>query len=64
MKSREISRSKIGPFSLACTDPYIGIGWEYQSNSSSTETSFISSLCGELSCLLPVSTLLAWLASV
>ena len=26
MKSREISRSKIGPFSLACTDPYIGIG--------------------------------------
>ena len=31
MKSREISRSKIGPFSLACTDPYIGIGWEYQS---------------------------------
>ena len=32
MKSREISRSKIGPFALACTDPYIGIGWEYQSN--------------------------------
>ena len=31
MKSREISRSKIGPFLLACTDPYIGIGWEYQS---------------------------------
>ena len=31
MKSREISRSKIGPFSLACTDPYIGIGWGYQS---------------------------------
>ena len=31
MKSREISRSKIGPFSLACTDPYKGIGWEYQS---------------------------------
>ena len=31
MKSREISRSKIGPFPLACTDPYIGIGWEYQS---------------------------------
>ena len=31
MKSREISRSKNGPFSLACTDPYIGIGWEYQS---------------------------------
>ena len=26
------SRSKIGPFSLACTDPYIGIGWEYQSS--------------------------------
>ena len=22
MKSRETSRSKIGPFSLACTDPY------------------------------------------
>ena len=33
MKSREISWSKIGPFSLACTDPYIGIGWENQSNS-------------------------------
>ena len=33
MKSREISRSKIGAFSLACTDPYMGIGWEYQSNS-------------------------------
>ena len=32
MKSHEISRSKIGPFSLACSDPYIGIGWEYQSN--------------------------------
>ena len=32
MKSREISRSKIGPFSLACTDSYIGIGWEYQSS--------------------------------
>ena len=32
MKSREISRSKIGPFSLVCTDPYIGIGWEYQSS--------------------------------
>ena len=32
MKSREISRSKIGPFSLACTDPYIGTGWEYQSS--------------------------------
>ena len=32
MKSREMSRSKIGPFSLACTDSYIGIGWEYQSN--------------------------------
>ena len=31
MKSREISRSKIGPFSLAYTDPYIGKGWEYQS---------------------------------
>ena len=31
MKSREISRSKIGPFSLACTDPYIDKGWEYQS---------------------------------
>ena len=33
MKSREISRTKIGPFSLACTNPYIGIGWEYQSSS-------------------------------
>ena len=32
MKSREISRSKIGPFSLACTDPYIALGWEYQSS--------------------------------
>ena len=32
MKSREISRSRIGPFSSACTDPYIGIGWEYQSS--------------------------------
>ena len=32
MKSREISRSKIGPFSLACTDPYIGIGCEYHSS--------------------------------
>ena len=31
MKSREISWSKIGPFSLAYTDPYIGIGREYQS---------------------------------
>ena len=31
MKSREISRSKIGPFALACIDPYIGIGLEYQS---------------------------------
>ena len=31
MKSREILRSKIGLFSLACTNPYIGIGWEYQS---------------------------------
>ena len=33
MKSREISQSKIGPSSLACTGPYIGIGigWEYQS---------------------------------
>ena len=37
MKSREISRSKIGPFSLACTDPYIGIGWEYQSTFSLVE---------------------------
>ena len=35
MKSCEISRSKIGPFSLTCTDPYIGIGWEYQSTSDS-----------------------------
>ena len=31
MKSCEISRSKIALFSLPCTDPYIGIGWEYQS---------------------------------
>ena len=37
MKSREISRSKIGPFSLACTDPFIGIGWEYQSIFVATE---------------------------
>ena len=35
MKSRDISRSKIGPFSLACTDLYIGIGWENQSTSPS-----------------------------
>ena len=28
MKSREISRSKLGPFPLACTDLYISIGWE------------------------------------
>ena len=34
MKSREISRSKIGPFSLASNDPYIGIRWEYQSKES------------------------------
>ena len=33
MKSREISRSKIGPFSLACIDPCIGIGWENQCSS-------------------------------
>ena len=32
MKYRDISRSKKGPFSLACTDPYIGIGWENQSS--------------------------------
>ena len=38
MKSREISRSKIGPFSSACTDPYIGIGWEYQSTRRSNVT--------------------------
>ena len=31
MKSRKISRSKIGPFSVASTDPYIGLGWEYKS---------------------------------
>ena len=31
MKSREIAQSKIGQFSLACTNPYIGIGWENQS---------------------------------
>ena len=37
MTSREISRSKIGPFSLACTDPYMGIGWEYQSRISTGE---------------------------
>ena len=37
MKSCEISQSKNGPFSLACTDPYIGR--EYQSNSSGAETS-------------------------
>ena len=34
------------------------------SDSSSTETSFTSSLCGELSCLLPVGTLLTCLAPV
>ena len=33
MKSREILRSKIGPFSLHFfTDPYIGIGWGNQSS--------------------------------
>ena len=26
LKSREISRSRSGPFSLACTDPYTCIG--------------------------------------
>ena len=31
MTQREISRSKIGPFSLTCTDSYIGIGREYES---------------------------------
>ena len=32
LKSREISRSRSGPFSLACTDPYTGIlGREDQS---------------------------------
>ena len=46
MKSREISRSKIshGPkldrFYLACTDPYIGIGLEYQSSSLIGQNSF------------------------
>ena len=46
MKSREISQSKIGPFSLACTDPYIGIGWECQSSlpSSVTRLSIVSSV--------------------
>ena len=34
------------------------------SDLSSTETSFTSSLCGELSCLLPVGTLLACFAPV
>ena len=33
--SCEISRSKIGPFSLTCTDRYIGIGCENQSRGSS-----------------------------
>ena len=45
MKSHEISRSKIGPFSLACTDPYIGIGWENQSSSVRSENSFIQDNC-------------------
>ena len=40
MKSREISRSKIGPFSLACTDPYIGIGWENQSKWNRSASTF------------------------
>ena len=51
MKSREISRSKIGPFSLACTDPYIDIGWEYQSTISddlALITSSRSELCKEV----------------
>ena len=47
MKSREISRSKIGPFSLACTDPYIGIGWEYQSRAETSEK-FSANRCTEL----------------
>ena len=41
MKSREISRSKIGPFSLACTDPYIGIGWENQSSADVKDVSVL-----------------------
>ena len=45
MKSREISRSKIGPFSLACTDPYIGIGWEYQSTAYRNHKSAGEKLC-------------------
>ena len=40
MKSREISRSKTGPFSLACTDPYIGTEWEYQSSLQSSRFRF------------------------
>ena len=29
----------IEPFSLACTDPYKGIGWEYQSKGPLSKTS-------------------------
>ena len=54
MKSREISRSKIGPFSLACTDPYIGIGWEYQSISESDGLKIIRSIFHQLIILLPL----------
>ena len=45
MKSREISRSKIEPFPLACTDPYTGIGWEYQSSRSGIERNDKSPNC-------------------
>ena len=41
MKSLEISRSKFEPFSLACTDPYIGIGWEYRSKINVTEKKIV-----------------------
>ena len=46
MKFREISRSKIGPFSLACIDPCIGIGWEYQSIFAMTQYANPSLMCG------------------
>ena len=55
MKSREISRSKIGPFSLACTDPYISIGWEYQST---VNTRLGNKVCGTDNVSLPVQSVL------
>ena len=43
MKSCEISESKIGPFSLACNDPYTGIGREKQSTALFAQVPFMGS---------------------